>query len=289
MFLHANLCVLGGAIILLVLAWLAWRSSSRSSARRYSVWQHNFFARDRFNAPRRAVNGLISKIPFLRSRSDSSDSNHPWANIDEKDADVFDEKKMAAIWAEPGQNPPTDGYPYGIVVQTTIRRKSIPGHSHSQSISSIQAQASHTLRPFAMPTANRVSDISSLSSGFGDGDIIAPPPAAVVIGSAASANASKRSSRSSRSSRKRDTVYTEASEDSPARFRTINSWVRQQSGRIRRAEQRDQEATAITGGVPPVPLLPPEQEFNLMMPDGEVPRRVEDTAAGGTGGHGVAQ
>ena len=61
-------------------------------------------------------------------------------------------------------------------------------------------------------------------------------------------------------------MYTEASEDLPPRFRTVNSWVRQQTGRLRRAH--DKEA-------PPVPELPLEQEFGLMMPDGEVPRKVE--------------
>lgn len=74
-----------------------------------------------------------------------------------------------------------------------------------------------------------------------------------------------RSDAGSEGSERRDTVYTQGSEDSNPRFRTVNSWVRQQSKRVKR--QRENET-------PPVPTLPLEQEFRLMMPDGEVPRRV---------------
>lgn len=57
----------------------------------------------------------------------------------------------------------------------------------------------------------------------------------------------------------RDTVYTESSEASSApRFRTVNSWVRHQNGRVQR--------------VPPPPV--PEQGYGFMMPDGEEGRRV---------------
>lgn len=83
----------------------------------------------------------------------------------------------------------------------------------------------------------------------------------------------------SNGSARRDTVCTEASEDTPPRFRTVNSWVRQQSGRVKREKQREEDAATESGTPPPVPAIPPEQEFRLMMPDGEEPRRVEDTPA----------
>lgn len=119
--------------------------------------------------------------------------------------------------------------------------------------------------------------MSSLSSGFGDGDIIMPPAngkaSATTVETmvAMPAPAAQRSSVSDISQR-RDTMYTEASEEPLPRFRSVNSWVRQQSGRVKRAKQREMASDA-----PPVPSMPPEQDFRLMMPDREEPRRVETT------------
>jgi len=81
---------------------------------------------------------------------------------------------------------------------------------------------------------------------------------------------------------RRDTVYTEHSEDLPPRFRTVDSWVNQQSGRINRAQQKAEREAADIPPVPGLPAgtgrngMPPEQEFTMMMPDGEVPRRADD-------------
>ncbi|CRK15483.1 hypothetical protein BN1708_002726 [Verticillium longisporum] len=133
--------------------------------------------------------------------------------------------------------------------------------------------------------ANRVSAISSLSSGFGDGDIIVPglqppPPASQALRS--TQNVVGRYSWVSKSgSSNRETIYTETSEDLPPRFRTVNSWVNQQTGRVKRAQGRSDDEE----DVPPVPglpaalgknIMPPEQQFNMMMPDGEEPRRPDD-------------
>lgn len=90
---------------------------------------------------------------------------------------------------------------------------------------------------------------TSLSSAFGNGTYMAPtelhpPPPPYSHPQTAS---------------HRDTVYTQSSDASSLpRFRTVNSWVRQQTGRVRRSTP------------PPVP----EQGYGLMMPDGEEPRRV---------------
>ncbi|RYP03856.1 hypothetical protein DL764_004835 [Monosporascus ibericus] len=113
----------------------------------------------------------------------------------------------------------------------------------------------------------RDSEISSLSSGFGDGDIViqqsltAPPPP--VAARQEPPQPPPRTpnylghfswmSRSS-SSGKRETVYTQTSEDRPARFRSINSWVNQQAGRVRRADSRAKER----GEVPVMPAVPGE-------------------------------
>ncbi|UKZ79082.1 hypothetical protein TrVFT333_006832 [Trichoderma virens FT-333] len=130
----------------------------------------------------------------------------------------------------------------------------------------------------------RISDVSSLSSGFGDGDIviIQPPTAAIAVKTAnpsvsdshvnlvAVRSSPERKSFGSRFSRSRDTVLTNASEDMRPRFRSISSWVGQQSRRAKRAA-----ASRNEDGVPDVPDILPEQGFDMMMPDGQEPRRVE--------------
>jgi hypothetical protein len=181
---------------------------------------------------------------------------------------------------------------------------------------------------------NRVSELSSLSSGFGDGDIIVPnqlmpglparpqgqqpqQPTRRLSGRFLSPMASGSGARTSAgrfsSSRfsswfsppnqqqeqppppdqqqRRDTVYTEASEDSPPRFRTVNSWVNQQTGRVKRGLRQQSTSQAASDPEPPVPVpalpggqigvpgvanAPPDPYFGLMMDD-EPPRPVDLT------------
>jgi hypothetical protein len=202
------------------------------------------------------------------------------------------------------------------------------GHQPNASVSSVAAQYGGTLAgnfggtvpPYynqselarqpsdaydpARRQVNRISELSSLSSGFGDGDIIMPgtyaqddhghllprppPPATQALRSSQNFVGRLQVSPSAAASSPRDTVYTEHSEDSPPRFRTVNSWVNQQAGRIRRAQQRvmgkKEDDSGDEGEVPPVPGLPaghgvngmpPEPQLNMMMPDGEIPRRVD--------------
>ncbi|KAK5664157.1 hypothetical protein OQA88_372 [Cercophora sp. LCS_1] len=138
---------------------------------------------------------------------------------------------------------------------------------------------------------NRASELSSLSSGFGDGDIIVPAdptipvprvPSSAYPGGTGTQNNTRFSWQSQEPS-KRDTVYTQASEDMPPRFRSVNSWVDQQTGRIKRVQQRENQAGArpvpqMAGqvGIPGIHNPPSEQGFDMMMDD-EQPRRVEDT------------
>jgi hypothetical protein len=138
------------------------------------------------------------------------------------------------------------------------------------------------------------SDLSSISSGFGDGDIIImpnntvttvntarlpTPPSPVAnpsrgVAASSSRQSSMRSHRTNTGSSlrydsRRDTASTQVSIESRPRFHSVNSWVKQQSGQVRRAQQSG-------GDTPPVPMLPPpEQELRYMMPDGEEPRRPE--------------
>jgi len=135
---------------------------------------------------------------------------------------------------------------------------------------------------------NRASELSSLSSGFGDGDIIIPqPPPPTQAGLKQTSNFVGRFSwMSKKSGSNRDTIYTETSEDSPARFRSVSSWVNQQTGRLKRAQQR--EPPDQDGDVPPVPdilrpgvhQMPPEQPVTMAV-DTEEPRRA-DTIPGMT-------
>jgi len=214
-------------------------------------------------------------------------------------------------------------------MNTVIMAPNMPiptvGHQPNSSVSSVVAQygggtLGGTIPPYYNqselarqpsdaydPTrrqVNRISELSSLSSGFGDGDIIMPgtfaqdgrgnllprPPPAATQPLRSSQNFVGRIAPSSAASSPRDTVYTEHSEDSPPRFRTVNSWVNQQAGRIRRAQHRVTGKKEYDGGgseegdIPPVPGLlagqgmngmPPEPQLNMMMPDGEIPRRVD--------------
>lgn len=160
----------------------------------------------------------------------------------------------------------------------TTDRSRMPDRYYNQS--ELARQASTAFDP-AKRAVYRASELSSISSGFGDGDFIipAPPPAALQheggesrpISYAKSASRS-RSNSVTHGNGQRDTVYTTTSEDMPARYRSVNSWVNQQTGRVQRQQVRDDDAD-----VPPVPSLPPEDRYTLMMDDGEVPRRYEDT------------
>lgn len=106
----------------------------------------------------------------------------------------------------------------------------------------------------AMRQVNRASELSSLSSGFGDGDIIVPEeylnkpqPAATQLRQ--SSNYITRFSwMSRRDAGDRETVYT-TTEERPAKYRSVGSWVNQQTGRLKRSDERQQ-------AIPPVPNIP---------------------------------
>jgi len=213
----------------------------------------------------------------------------------------------------------------GTVSTNTLRSRMGPDVFYNQSEMAREPSRAYDPR---QGKVNRASQLSSISSGFGDGDIVVPgqfippvplPPTNVdaagttAIVAAATSNINNtaqqvpsngnnyggaRFSWMSQSQKsKRDTIYTETSEDSPPRFRTLASWVDQQTGRIKRAQQRQGQSpigsqamgqTGFAAPPPPVPQLPPgqlgvpgvhnppnEQSFNMMMDD-ERPRPVED-------------
>lgn len=89
----------------------------------------------------------------------------------------------------------------------------------------------------------------------------------------------------------RETVYTESSEDQPAKFRSVNSWVKQQTGRVRRGQASIDTTTSasaggeggdmavVVGNEPGIPHPMPAEQRLTMMDDGEEPRR-PDTVPG---------
>ncbi|CAK7221852.1 hypothetical protein SCUCBS95973_004640 [Sporothrix curviconia] len=195
---------------------------------------------------------------------------------------------------------------------TGTMRSRMPDPFYNQS--QLARQPSDAYDP-ARRQVNRVSELSSLSSGFGDGEILVLPsdqqqtqasraPMAMPRASsiptgpppAASSGAAGRFSWMRKQRMSRDTVYTEASEDQPAKFRSVNSWVNQQTGRVRRGQasidtttsasaaaagpMAGGNTTVIPGDEPGIPHpMPEEQRLTMMMDDEEVPRH-PDTVPG---------
>ncbi|KAL2682677.1 hypothetical protein Neosp_007130 [[Neocosmospora] mangrovei] len=182
------------------------------------------------------------------------------------------------------------------VESTAVQVQVIARHDPKESIASVsgrQHKRVPSTTPYIYDVGGRrqtgTSYLSSISSGFGDGDIVVTPtnntiqtipsqPAPATLPSRlttwrSTSTLGRRDTETS--SGRRDTVSTEASFDIRPRFHSVNSWVKQQNGHLRRA-QRQQESSP-DGSTPPVPALPPpiEQDFGLMMPDGERPRPVE--------------
>lgn len=104
---------------------------------------------------------------------------------------------------------------------------------------------------------HRMSTLSSLSSGFGDGLIIQDTET-IRNPSIAPARQNQQTTRFSwqtttskaaETNYDRTSIYTTASIDTAPRFRTVNSWVAQQTGRVERQHMMNSQIPAM----PPVP------------------------------------
>lgn len=248
------------------------------------------------------LNNLASKVPLLgRSRG--------WSNLGDHGADTFDEKRAmtSASAAHAGAG--------AIAIETSFSRTSHLDMSRvtDAPIPPIPTHIVHAVKPSilspttAQPnfnltmqsavatkdTASRNSDMSSLSSGFADSDIVVPPAVArktnkaqrrssqvSSISGEIEPNTKRYSTISGVSSLSDDmslrpaTMISEISAETAPRFRTVNSWVRHQNDRGSRPGTRGD------GDAPPLPRPPPEQEYNLMMSDEQEPRRVEGQLPG---------
>lgn len=269
--------LLAGVILVIIGAFVFWRIMKRRRRNRgLDGHDHNIFPAQ----PSRRVR-MLAKVPYLKERL----ANRAWINVD--DSPAFDEKTAY----KPGSDFDILGYlpdrPTGAMLPTR-RAESTEGEEEGQTFGIIgahyvdargqhisqpapeydygttmqsqdQQQTVSSLSSDQQPRGpeSRYSSGSSLSSAFGNGTHIPPtpmhplhPPPAHHRNEPAEAVAPEPPTR-------RDTVYTQSSiASSVPRFRTINSWVRQQTGRI-----KDQ---------PPMP----EPRFTMMMQDGEEPRRV---------------
>ncbi|RAL68593.1 hypothetical protein DID88_007311 [Monilinia fructigena] len=120
--------------------------------------------------------------------------------------------------------------------------------------SGLSGQSSNAYDP-SQREVNHISYLSSISSGFGDSlvmpDDSAPPqnPVSRFSWTTASQGAPQN----------RDTIYTTTSEDTAPRFRTVNSWVAQQTGRVERKKQSDIE-------IPAMPEIPISYTYRSQVP-----------------------
>lgn len=253
----------GAVIIVFFVTWLAWKCfKMHKRSRRRSLTTSRQWPR-----PRQLMTNLASRVPILKQRV----ATRSWSNLDRQHQD--------AVWAEKsGLETFHNRSSSGITVHTAIMTKSERQGTSSSPSWSLPHHQQQSMSPIprSQNTLSGLSSTTSLSSGFGDGDIIIPQAMTGTATAKTVTTISVPAPIAAADPGNRDTVYTEATEasdDTVPRFRSINSWVRQQSGRMKRAGQR---RAADDGDKPPLPALPPEQDFRLMMPDNEVPRRVDE-------------
>lgn len=243
----------GGVILLIVGAFVFWRVMKR---RRQNRFLKPFIASAK---PPRRRERLLAKVPFLQERL----ASRGWVSV--QDAQINEKR--------PSNVPSFDLLGYmpdkPIRAMFTARRSASTdeesdGRGHTFGIPGAQYRSStknqlldyqqHIVSPISSdqdpPASPYQSSESSLSSAFGNGTHIPPtplhpPPAyrreeydgAPVVTAAGVAATTKR-----------DTVYTQTSvASSVPRFRTINSWVRQQTSRIQEPPLPDTDFTMVGG------------------------------------------
>lgn len=121
--------------------------------------------------------------------------------------------------------------------------------------SGLSGQSSNAYDP-SQREVNRVSYLSSISSGFGDSLVMlddSPLPQNPV-------SHFSWTTASQGEPQNRDTIYTTTSEETAPRFRTVNSWVAQQTGRVERKQRSDNE-------IPTMPEIPISYTYRSQVPD----------------------
>ncbi|KAF7538330.1 hypothetical protein G7Z17_g12654 [Cylindrodendrum hubeiense] len=320
---HKILLVVGsvvGLILILSVCLIAWKMRKRTRRRKAAPLDAMSF-----HKPSR-TDKILAKLPFIRTRL----KNREWYTIDEPtkfsyekpprfasrriESQFFAPNKPVGVYSSPRMGSTRSKFTNAdtvsptstmFVESTAVKAQVVTSQTAKEVRLSEQGKLMPTTPRYTYSHLKRqtgVSELSSISSGFGDGDIIITPnntvntihsttvpslPSAVADPSRQSSMRSHATSRQSsmrsygggsrqlsmrsyRGDTRRDTASTDVSLDGRPRFHSVNSWVKQQSGHLRRAQR------GADGDAPPVPMLPPpEQELRLMMPDGEEPRRVE--------------
>ncbi|KAG6161379.1 hypothetical protein E4U51_007156 [Claviceps purpurea] len=309
--------------------WLFWRTSRRrrrQGNQDIRMRPQSSHSRDSSPAskPRRLVTKTLSRIPIVRGHIRSRETG--WTNLDHSSHAGPSKGTMVpsvASTSSMGAQQQSNQAP-AIVVHTEIVRKSYIAPSKVQlpepTLSSNEAQHNNGALGAGGDQQKRshASDMSSLSSSFGDGlsmsnnnnnnnnnsyenhdlnDILNGThhsnnnhhsSAGVVTTINAPLPVAQRDSAHLHSERsQRDTYQSDVPEDAPLRLRTVSSWVKQQSGKVTRARQRLQSVSSphVASEVPSaeVPKMPSEQDLRQMMSDGEELRRAEAVLGGGIG------
>ncbi|KAI8634969.1 hypothetical protein F5Y19DRAFT_132216 [Xylariaceae sp. FL1651] len=266
---------IGAFIVLCFIGWLVYRSMKKSKQSGHNGSSGNWLSKKLPWRRRRAMNGVqVADRPHMSTEPppiyDASNLNpmedagfynqeksYPLESGSMTDSSTVNIRNETALrQISDGQPPLAD-----ILGQHTLDRSDMNSTLRSRmpdpyyNQSELARQPSDAYNP-AQRRVYRASELSSLSSGFGDGDIIMPPPNMMPKPPGAqtlSTNVSKFSwINKGEHEERRDTVYTTTSEDRPARFRSINSWVDQQKGRVKRASSRAKER----GEVPVIPAIP---------------------------------
>ncbi|KAK2126062.1 hypothetical protein NOF04DRAFT_1371990 [Fusarium oxysporum II5] len=289
----------GGFLFLLGIGFLIWKFYSRKQSPKKPAPIDDM----NFDKPSRFEN-LVSKVPFLGSRyghkgwytiEDPSYSppsySPPLAEKARPQSPLFMPKQSDNFLTVPS-------LPFGVYrtsgdrrtgvtnydidavsptsttfVESAVEVQVVARHDPKDSLSTPYKPQQHkripSTTPYAYDVGRRqtgVSELSSISSGFGDGDIVVTPTTQTVQSVPSRPEPSRQPTwKSTNSVGRRDTVSTVASVDTRPRFRSVNSWVKQQNGQLRRA-QRQQE-NSLDSDAPP--------DFRYMLQDDERPRPVE--------------
>jgi len=280
---------IGILIVLCFICWIVFKSLRKSERSNRRVTKKNWLskwipcgrrsARSKMQADIAHEPKVLEEPPLAY---DIRDFNSMQAT------DYYSQEKLYPMVSEGATYPPTEKPPNGIAMWQTAEPQPLPSDPlgpqlqpngqvmeagdinstlQSQMASAyynqpgLSRQPSDTYNP-ARGQGYRASEISSLSSGFGDGDIIVTQPNTVVIKPPIAAQGldaetgNRQGSWISRSGSvvKRDSVYTTTTTTSerPTRFRSIHSWVDQQKTRLKRADSR----AKTRGEVPVMPALP---------------------------------
>ncbi|KAF5023050.1 hypothetical protein F66182_4895 [Fusarium sp. NRRL 66182] len=292
----------GGFLLLLGIGFVVWKCYAKRNAQKKAapVDDMSFEKPGRFET-------LVSKIPFIGSRF----GHQNWYTIQEPSHTTVEKapaelpvtptvtpRRPNSLLSVPGKTlgayridtPKTTRSTFYIdtvsptsttfVESTAVQVQVVARHDPKETLTPSH-RSQHKRMPSTTPYAYDVgrrqtgaSELSSISSGFGDGDIVVTPTYQTIQSVPSRPTPSRQPTWKSTSSlTRRDTTSTMASVETRPRFHSVNSWVRQQNGELRRA-QRQQESSPDSD-TPPVPAFPPEQDFRYMLPDDERPRPVE--------------